>query len=118
MMNELENGTPVERTWIVWHALIGVGAGSLFIPASGPPFIFTIAFVLSSLLAIHGARFRKRRLVMIGLMGLAVAEVARSLVVWQSDYYPATAKMVACFLWGMLAVGSVMESYAVRNRGL
>lgn len=119
MLNELEaHPGKVERVWIVWHALIGVGAGLLFIPASGPPFHFVVMFLATSLTIILGVQWRKLPLVIGGLIGLSLVQVTRGIVLWGSNDLGSGSRLVASFLWGMLAMGGFMEAYAVKNRGI
>jgi hypothetical protein len=116
-MDDLKNGRPVERTWVLYHALIGLGAGLLFVP-SAPPFCFVIVFLVASMCAILGVQFRKQSFVMLGLVGLAGAQLARAAFLWRHADVGAGSRLVASFLWVMLAVGAIMEAYSVKNRGI
>ena len=60
VMGALKDGGPVERIWVLWHALSGLGVGVLFIPY-GPPMWLVLGFLISSLTIITGVRFVQRR---------------------------------------------------------
>lgn len=117
-MDELEIGPPVEKTWVIWHAMIGIGAGLLFLPPPAPPIFFIISFLITAMVILAGARKRNRNVTMLGLMGLAAVEVARAAVIWRAESLGAGSQFVATFLWCMLAIGTGMEAYAVKNRGI
>lgn len=115
-MRDIRTGHPVERAWILWHALIGLGAGLLFIPGS-PPVYLVVMFLVTSLTVILGVQFAKRRLVTLGLWSLAIPQVTRAIAVWNT-HLGAGSRLVATFLWSMLAVGAIMEGYSVHKRGI
>jgi hypothetical protein len=118
LMAGLSEGPPTERIWIIWHALIGFGVGTLFIPQAGPPIGFIVAFLVTAMSVMLGVQIRRPRTIVYGFIGLGFTQVARAAVIWKADTLGAGSRLVATFVWLMLAVGAFMEAYAVRKRGI
>ena len=116
-MRDLRTGPPVDRSWVLWHGLIGLGCGLLFIPV-GPPFWLMMMFLLSSLIVMAGVRFTSRKIASFGLAALVVPLMLRAVFIWRADSLGAGSRSLATFVWAMLAVGSAMEAYSVKRRGI
>lgn len=114
----LHNGPPVERSWIVWHMSIGLGAGLFSIDSYGPPTVLVVLFFWSALTITFGLWMSSPKAVSRGLILLAIASGLRAVALWDLPQRGAGSNWIASFTWATIAVGDLMESTSVRCRGI
>jgi len=102
---------------VLWHGIIGLGSGLLYIPI-GPPSWLVALFLVSSLTIIVGVRFSLRRPAWMGLAGMTIPLLLRAIIIWSTGSLPPGNRALAIFVWTMLGAGAAMEGYSVKHRGI
>lgn len=117
-VSEIKGGPPVERVVIAWHVCLGMGAGLLSYPSSGPPVVLIVLFLWAATHTFGGLWLDSSKLVSRGLMLLGIASGLRAIAVWNVSQQGAGSNLIAAFTWAMIALGCGMRGAMVRHRGL
>lgn len=113
-----EESAPVDRSWVWWHIMLGLGVGLLAWPSRQPHVLIVVAFLWSSTMSLVGLLVYSAKLVSRGLLILALASAIRAVTLWNADLHSVGSNAVATFVWAMLAIGNAMKACAVKQRGI